>query len=94
MSMATRSFGLTAEEAPAAVTRHAARAAGLHLKSGIPKEGYATDFVIWDVRSLDELSYWVGFNRCRTVVKADEVVHGQTLSAMPITRSRQRRGVI
>jgi imidazolonepropionase len=93
MSMATRLFGLTAEEALTAVTRHAARAAGVHLKSGILKEGYAADFVIWDVSSLDELSYWVGFNPCRTVVKAAEVVNGETLSAMPFTRSRQRRGV-
>ena len=93
MSMATRLFGLTAEEALAAVTRHAARAAGVHLESGVLKEGYAADFVIWDVRSLDELSYWVGFNPCRTVVKAAEVVRGQTLSALPFTRSRLRRGV-
>jgi imidazolonepropionase-like amidohydrolase len=53
----------------------------------------AADFVVWDVNSLDELGYWVGFNRCRTVVKAAEVVNGQTLSAMPFARSRQRRGV-
>jgi len=35
--------------------------------------GYAADFVVWNVRSLSELSYWIGFNPRRTVVRAGEV---------------------
>lgn len=77
MSMGARLFGLTAEESLAAVTRNAARAAGIHLEYGLLKEGYAADFVIWNVRSLDELGYWVGFNPSRSVVKAAEIVAGQ-----------------
>ena len=74
MSMATRLFGLTAEEALLGVTRHAARALGLGASHGALAPGYAADFVVWNVRSPEELGYWVGFNPRRTVVRAAEVL--------------------
>jgi imidazolonepropionase len=74
MSMATRLFGLTAEEALAGVTRHAARALGLRGERGVLAPGAAADFVVWNVRSPDELGYWIGFNPRRTVVRAAEVM--------------------
>jgi imidazolonepropionase len=74
MSMGTRLFGLTAEEALAGVTRNAARALGLHRERGTLTRGQAADFVAWSVRSIEELSYWIGFNPCRTVVRAGKVV--------------------
>jgi len=74
MSMGTRLFGLTAEEALAGVTRNAARALGLHRERGTLARGQAADFVAWNVRSVEELSYWIGFNPCRTVVRAGRVV--------------------
>ena len=73
MSMATRLFGLTAEETLHAVTRHAARALGLHGQRGVLAAGQAADFVVWNVRSIEELGYWIGFNPRRTVVRAAEV---------------------
>jgi len=74
MSMATRLFGLTAEEALQAVTRHAAQALGLAGERGVLAAGQAADFVVWNVRSPAELSYWIGFNPRRTVVRAGEVL--------------------
>ena len=74
MSMGTRLFGLTAEEALAGVTRNAARALGLHRERGTLARGQAADFVAWNVSSIEELSYWIGFNPCRTVVRAGKVV--------------------
>jgi imidazolonepropionase len=74
MSMATRLFGLTAEEALLGVTRHAAQALGLGAERGMLKAGLAADFVVWNVRTLDELCYWIGFNPRRTVVRAAEVL--------------------
>ena len=63
MSMATRLFGLTAEEALAGVTRHAARALGLQNERGSLTAGQAADFVTWN-----------GFNPRRAVVRAGKVV--------------------
>ncbi len=74
MSMGTRLFGLTCEEALAAVTRHAARALGLQGERGVLAAGMAADFVVWSIGSPDELGYWVGFNPCRSVIKAGRVV--------------------
>jgi imidazolonepropionase len=74
MSMATRLFGLTAEEALLGVTRHAARALGLGHERGALAPGQAADFVVWSVRSPEELGYWIGFNPRRTVVRAAEVL--------------------
>jgi imidazolonepropionase len=74
LSMATRLFGLTAEEALLGVTRVAARALGLDAERGALAAGLAADFVVWNVGSLAELSYWIGFNPRRTVVRAGEVL--------------------
>ncbi len=74
LSMGTRLFGLTAEEALAGVTRNAARALGLHRERGTLACGQAADFVIWNVGSIEELSYWIGFNPRRTVVRAGRIV--------------------
>ncbi|HTL92793.1 MAG TPA: imidazolonepropionase [Steroidobacteraceae bacterium] len=74
MSMATRLFGLTAEEALLGVTRHAARALGLGGTRGVLAPGQAADFVVWNVGAPEELGYWIGFNPRRTVVRAAEVL--------------------
>jgi imidazolonepropionase len=69
MSMATRLFGLTCEEALAGVTRHAARALGMQQERGTLAPGKAADFAVWAVREPEELGYWSGFNPCRAVIK-------------------------
>jgi imidazolonepropionase len=74
MSMATRLFGLTPEEALLGVTLQAARALGLAGERGTLATGQAADFVVWNVRTPDELGYWIGFNPRRTVVRAGEVL--------------------
>jgi imidazolonepropionase len=74
MNMATRLFGLTAEEALQGVTRHAARALGFGSERGTLSAGAAADFVVWNVRAPEELAYWIGFNPRRTVVRAAEVL--------------------
>jgi imidazolonepropionase len=76
MSMATRLFGLTQEEALAGVTRHAARALGLAGERGMLVPGFAADFALWDIESLEELGYWSGFNPCRAVVRSGKLVQG------------------
>lgn len=73
MSMATRLFGLTSDEALAGVTRNAAQALGEQSTRGSLAAGKAADFVIWDIRSIEELSYWIGFNPRRSVIRAGRV---------------------
>lgn len=74
MSMATRLFGLTCEEALAGVTRHAARALGMQAERGSLEAGKSADFVVWRVEEPEELGYWTGFNPCSAVVKAGRLV--------------------
>jgi imidazolonepropionase len=73
MSMATRLFGLTAEEALLGTTRNAAQALGVGAERGSLAAGLAADFVVWNVQGIEELSYWIGFNPRRSVVRAGEV---------------------
>jgi imidazolonepropionase len=73
MSMATRLFGLTADEVLAAVTRNAAAALGEQATRGTLAAGRAADFVIWNIRSIEELGYWIGFNPRRSVIRAGRV---------------------
>jgi imidazolonepropionase len=73
MSMATRLLGLTADEALAGVTRDAAHALGEQGARGMLAPGKAADFVIWNIRSIEELSYWIGFNPRRSVIRAGRV---------------------
>lgn len=74
MSMATRLFGLTCEEALAGVTRHAARALGMQDERGTLAAGKAADFVVWSIGEPEELGYWTGFNPRRSVVKAGRLI--------------------
>lgn len=74
LSMATRLFGLTCEEALAGATRHAARALGMQEQRGTLAAGKSADFVIWRIGELEELGYWTGFNPCRAVVKAGRLI--------------------
>lgn len=68
-ALASRLFGLTPTETLAGVTRHAAQACGEGARRGKLEQGYAADFVAWDVQSLDEIQYWIGQNRCVAVVR-------------------------
>jgi imidazolonepropionase len=73
MNMACTLFRLTPEEALAGVTRHAARALGLSDR-GTLAVGRRADLAIFDIASPAELSYRIGGNPCRTIVRAGKVV--------------------
>lgn len=70
LSMATRLFGLTPEEALAGVTRHAAQALGLAEEVGSLAPGRVADFAIWHFDSPQELGYWIGLNRLKSLYRA------------------------
>jgi imidazolonepropionase len=62
MNMSATLFGLTVEECIAGATREGARALGLLGETGTLETGKSADFAIWDVESLAELVYRIGFN--------------------------------
>lgn len=62
MNMGATLFGLTVEECIAGATREGARALGLLEQTGTIEEGKSADLAVWDVGSLAELVYRIGFN--------------------------------
>ena len=67
--MACSLLGLTADEALAGITQHAARALGLQDTHGLLAPGRSADFVLWPVDEPAELSYWMGQRPACTVVR-------------------------
>ena len=77
MNMACVLFGLTPEEALAGMTCHAAPVLGLQGEVGVLSPGKRADLALWGVDHPAELSYWIGANPCRAVVRGGEVYdHG------------------
>jgi imidazolonepropionase len=64
LNMACTLFRLTPEEALAGMTRHAARALGMHSTHGTLEPGKAADFALWEIGAPAELAYAVGANPC------------------------------
>jgi imidazolonepropionase len=68
LNLACNLFGLTPEEALAGVTRHAARALGLHDR-GTLAVGKRADLALWRIHRPAELSYWFGFTPLEVVLR-------------------------
>ena len=79
MNMACVLFGLTPKEALAGMTRHAAPVLGLRGEVGVISPDACADLALWDVDHPSELSYWIGANPCRAVVRRGEVFRGDSL---------------
>ncbi len=60
MNMGSTLFGLTPQENLAGVTRNAAKALGEETTLGQLQEGYAADFIVWDLQHPAQLSYQYG----------------------------------
>jgi imidazolonepropionase len=73
LNMACTLFRLTPAEAFAGMTRHAARALGLHGETGRIAPGLRADFVLWDIGRPAELAYAFGANPLRARVHAGRV---------------------
>ncbi len=69
LNMACTLFGLTPEEAFAGVTRNAAKALGIDKRTGTLQMGKQADMVLWNVTDPAELSYRIGGNPCKNVMR-------------------------
>jgi imidazolonepropionase len=75
MNMACVLFGLTPEEALLGTTANAARALGL-ADRGVIAVGQKADLALWDVERPGDLSYPLGYNPLKAVVKNGQVARG------------------
>ncbi|GAB4309922.1 MAG: imidazolonepropionase [Candidatus Bipolaricaulota bacterium] len=73
-SLAVLRMGLSPAEALVAATLNAAAAIGLADKVGSLEAGKRADLVVWDVRSYEEIPYWIGQNLVQAVVRGGRVV--------------------
>jgi imidazolonepropionase len=76
MNMACTLFRMTPAEALAGVTRNGAQALGKSEAHGDLATGRYADFCVWDIDSLAELAYWMGFNPLQAVVRHGVVTQG------------------
>lgn len=74
LNMATTLFKLTPAEALRGVTINAAKALNRANTVGSIEVGKQADFVLWDIDTPAELSYRIGGNTCRQVIKKGKLV--------------------
>jgi imidazolonepropionase len=77
MHMACTLFRLTVPEMIASVTRHAARALGLASTHGTLGVGRPANFVLWNIRTTDELAYWLGRRPVAAIVRGGRIASGR-----------------
>ncbi|MFP3195608.1 MAG: amidohydrolase family protein, partial [Caldivirga sp.] len=73
MELSTHMLGLTPMEALMAATVNAAYSLGLRDR-GLLMPGYLADVVIWNVPNYRWLTYELGMNKAKAVIKRGEVV--------------------
>jgi len=75
MALARIELRMTPAEVLAAATINAAHAVGLGESHGAIEPGRAGDLVLWDVPRHELITYWLGADLVRAVIKRGEVVH-------------------
>lgn len=74
ISLATLYCGLTIEEAFKAATWNGAKVIGREHQIGVVAKNYQADLLFWELRSIDEIPYWMGSDRILNVMKSGELL--------------------
>ena len=74
ISLANLYCGLNIEEAFKGATWNGAKALGLELNTGALHEGYLADLLFWDIKSINEIPYWMGSDRIQNVMKRGKLL--------------------
>ncbi|HLO97430.1 MAG TPA: imidazolonepropionase [Fimbriimonas sp.] len=61
-----------------AVTTNAARSLGLQATHGQIAPGFNADLVIWDVKTPQEIPYWIGAELANTVFASGKLIYSRT----------------
>lgn len=73
MNMACVLFGLTPEESLLGATINGAKALGMEKQKGTIEVGKDADFVAWEIDSLSDLSYFIGYSPIKMIVTQGEI---------------------
>ena len=74
ISLANLYCGLNIEEAFKGATWNGAMALGLELNTGAVHEGYLADLLFRDIKSINEIPYWMGPDRILNVMKRGKLL--------------------
>ena len=74
ISLATLYCGLSIEEAFVSATYNGAKSINRENQIGAIKNGYKADLLFWDMKSIDEIPYWLGNDRILSVMKNGELI--------------------
>jgi len=74
ISLATLYCGLSIEEAFVSATYNGAKSINRENQIGAIKNGYKADLLFWDIKSIDEIPYWLGNDRILSVMKNGELI--------------------
>ncbi len=74
ITLANLYCGLTIEEAFKAVTWNAAKSLQIEKNFGSISQGYQADLIFWNLKNIEEISYWMGSDRIQKVMKKGEII--------------------
>ena len=75
MGLTCLHLGLSSEEALCAMTMNSAFAVGRGDTIGQLSDGYKADMILWDLETLNEIPYNLGWNPVSTTIKNGEIIH-------------------
>jgi len=61
-----------------AITVNPAFSLDIHKIKGIIKSGYIADLILIDLKNIEEIFYWMGYNPVSLVIKSGNIIFKRT----------------